>query len=188
MASPEDSRHNEEEVSLAKPAKTHAILSADEEGILIKDLESLAIKMVRWIQKFPKSNKKFLRKPSDRYMALIPMPKMADDGLSKMQRWQRGLFAYWESKDAYAAHSEPKGYLSLVRIVKVRHIEREHDGRGVLLKYMKEGIAQEMTLLFADKNEAREFSYMLWEFLAKLHGEWSQQSPSSCTGVRVGGA
>lgn len=156
-------------------------MCADEadESVVVKDLEQLAAKIARWIQKYPKSKSRFLRRPNDRFMALLP----AEEGYSELHRWRQGFLVYWESKDAYLSHGKPKGYLNLLQITKVRHVDAEHDGRGVLVKEVQEGRSNEMMLLLPNRNEARQFSYMLWEFLAKLRDQWNDENQMSCIGA-----
>lgn len=150
-----------------------------EEQLLIANLEDIALKLQGTVRKFPKSNKTFLRKPQTRFIAILPQnesPSGERYPLTSLQRYQQGWLAYWETTREYDAGEKPKGYISLLRIAKVHHEPNGYDGCGVFIKHKTGDEPRELLLLLPNPRHAQEFSYMLWEFIAKIRGEWADDS------------
>merc|ERR1712232_417200 len=92
--------------------------------------------------------------------------------LPPLQRYQRGWLAYWESELKFSQGAPCKGFVSLAKITSVHHEREGHDGRCVLVRHTKGEREDELLLMLPDKRGAEEFSYVLWEFLSKMRGEW----------------
>lgn len=162
------------------------LASVDEEHALCASLENMANRLARTVQKFPhnaKSSMLGLRKPVDRYLAILPQAVGGDSvygagELGLLERFRCGWLAWWDNERACTKGDKPKGYISLLRITRVHHERVSMDARGVLVKHKKGDSPQEFLFLLPTKREAQEFAYMLWEFLSKLRGEWNAHHPS----------
>mmetsp|Transcript_56512 Transcript_56512/g.89747 ORF Transcript_56512/g.89747 Transcript_56512/m.89747 type:complete len:197 (+) Transcript_56512:52-642(+) len=141
----------------------------------IGDLERLMTHLQRNVEKCPTGSKAIFRKSHDRYIAILPCKEVRDSDV--LQRYQKGWLAYWESRNDYLKALTPRGWISLMTISKVSH-DNSKDGRGVSIKHKNGDKTKDILFLFKRKAEAEEFSYVLWEFLARLRGEWIDGSPS----------
>lgn len=143
----------------------------DSEGL--KGLETLALNLARPIQKYPKSSRRFLKSPKERYIAIIP--QVESRGVKPTLRdWINGWLAYWEDENDFMEGFEPLGGVKLMRISRVQ-IDTDCSGtdRGVVVKHKMGDTFHELILLLGDRRDAQEFCYMLWEFISKLRGQWS---------------
>jgi len=113
-------------------------------------------------------------------MAVIPSQE--GNGVTPLQRWQRGFVGYWKKQAEFTSNAMPKGHVSLLQITSVQHLVDERDGRGVLIKHMPKDEVQEVTFLFDTRDEASEFSLALWIFIVEL------RSTLSVVGTRKGGS
>jgi len=139
---------------------------------VLEELEQMAKKLKGNMQKFPKSGKKIISfggGPQNRYFAVVPGP--ISSSKTEIERWKEGRLAYWENAASYKRKEAPKGFVNLLLISKVAHLPDEHDSRGVLVKHKDGDKAQELIILSCSEHQAKEWSYLLYEFLATLRGQ-----------------
>lgn len=141
---------------------------------LLQELETLANKMKGPMQKFPKKGKKMFSLgggPQERYFVVQQDDTPAEAGMpraTEFQRWRSGTLGYWESQSAFKGNDAPKGRVELMQITKVQHQPLEERGRGIVIKH-RDGTAKvELVLLASSEAAAKEWSYQLWDFIAKL--------------------
>jgi hypothetical protein len=137
----------------------------DIEEKVVLELHGLAIRMTKNIRRYPNSSKKFQRS-REQFMSVIPGQE--GNGLTPLQRWQHGCVVFWEDKASFTSNSKPKDRLSLLRIAKVQHLEKQGNACGVMIKHRPEYDFEEIVFICPTRDEAREFSDTLWEFIAKL--------------------
>mmetsp|Transcript_91816 Transcript_91816/g.143207 ORF Transcript_91816/g.143207 Transcript_91816/m.143207 type:complete len:195 (+) Transcript_91816:90-674(+) len=137
----------------------------DLEEKVVLELHGLAIRMTKNIRKYPNSSKKFQRW---REQFISALPAQEGTGLTPLQRWQHGCVVFWEDKASFTSSSKPTNRLSLLRIAKVQHLEKQGNACGVMIKHRPENDVEEIMLIFPTRNEAKEFSDILWELIAKL--------------------
>jgi hypothetical protein len=137
----------------------------DFEQRVVLDLDTSAREMATCIRKYPRGGKMFHR-TRERFVSVIP----SQQGVTPLQRWQRGSVAYWKDKADFSSHMAPLGHMNLLRITKVRHLDNvnERDGRGVMIVHMPKSDVQEVVFVFNTRDGAREFSYALRAFIADL--------------------
>jgi len=147
---------------------------------IIAEIEHMAAKLEAHVQKYPKSGKGFLNCKQDRYIAAIPEPEGSCSGYNgtlspQIRRWKYGNLAYWENPNAFKKKEAPKGHLALFRIAKVQCAKDDFSGRGVIIKHKHGKDMHELVLLFPTKRDAEEWSYLLWDFLTRLHEVCEEQ-------------
>lgn len=141
---------------------------------LTRELQALAVKLSRAVHKYPSKGKSY-RKPQLRYLAILP--SYEDQSRCLLQRYEHGWLAYWETELSYAQGLQPRGYVCLLRIAKIHHERTLYQGKGVVVRHNrgdKDSAMEELVLLLESRRDASEFSHLLWEFLAKLRGEWEE--------------
>jgi len=136
---------------------------------VIEELGQMATKLQANMQKYPKGGRKLLslgRGTQLRYFAVVPGP--LTDSATEFQRWKGGILGYWESNAAFEQKEAPKGFVNLLWIVKVDHLPREHDSKGVRVKHKEGDKKQELVIIANSENQAKEWSFLMYEFLATL--------------------
>jgi hypothetical protein len=164
------------------PSPCARCISSDEQDrINLANVEELAHRLARCVQKYPKNRRGIqqdLWVPRERYVALTTFRDESCPG-GQLEKWRQGSLVYWQSRRDHLSGAPPKGSISLLKILKVQHDQVSHDGRGVVIKHHYDGHRKEMLLLLSTKVEAREFAYKLWEFISKVRSEWSLQCEDS---------
>eukprot|EP00747_Dinoflagellata_sp_TGD_P166970 gnl/TRDRNA2_/TRDRNA2_190600_c0_seq1.p1 gnl/TRDRNA2_/TRDRNA2_190600_c0~~gnl/TRDRNA2_/TRDRNA2_190600_c0_seq1.p1 ORF type:complete len:264 (+),score=48.21 gnl/TRDRNA2_/TRDRNA2_190600_c0_seq1:69-860(+) len=148
---------------------------------LMTELEMLAQRLQRRVQKYPKNGKTFFRRAQDRFIAVMPRA-LSGRGSSNttplrapLECWRAGRLLYWESEAAWRQNADPKGYVPLLRIAKVHHVCKDKngcvlDGCTVKIRHkeLNEKEATEFEILFPSYQAAQEWSYVLWLMISKL--------------------
>lgn len=156
-------------------------------------LDFLASQLARNVQKYPSSNKTLIKRPQDRFVAIMQNAEaLKDPSLSEESareaRYKTGWLAYWEDEEGHSSGDKPKGCVNLLRIVKVQHERNTTHGRGVLIRHKKPSSETgrndkitDLSVLLPDRKSAKEFSYALWEFLQRIRDQWREGQPSLTT-------
>lgn len=138
---------------------------------VLEELEGMAAKLEGNMQKFPKGGKKmfsFGGGPQMRFFAVMPASYTTEAKKTDFQKWKGGILGYWENHAAFTKKEAPKGYVNLLYIVKVDHLPNEHDSKGVVVKHKEGETKQELVLIASTENAAKEWSFLMYEFLSKL--------------------
>mmetsp|Transcript_85978 Transcript_85978/g.135755 ORF Transcript_85978/g.135755 Transcript_85978/m.135755 type:complete len:161 (+) Transcript_85978:271-753(+) len=119
-----------------------------------------------------------VKEMQDRYVAILVPTEMSDWPAAK--KYQCSFLAYWDTRQSFLQGLEPKGKVSLGRIVKVKHEEEENNGRGVAIEHRKvqDDARHDFMLWKEDRIMARQFACLLNEFVDRIKKHWKEDEES----------
>merc|ERR1719313_3234123 len=145
-----------------EPRRPH---SSRQDTRQVKEIQELAKQLMGSVEKYPSTGMKFVGQAKKRFLAINPHGKIEAAGVPQ---WKSGILGWWENEAAYHANKEPKGFVRLMKIVKVKHLRDQCDGRAVEVKHQQEKDNEEMVILLKTARGATEWTIELRQILSLI--------------------
>jgi len=153
----------------------------------LDEIEQLAFKLQRKVQKYPSTKAHRFSKPKDRFIAVLPHQdheakhgshrrhtmsflRRSQMGIEKEEshKWEAGKLLWWDGATNFLKREKPKGYIKLASIVAISGSQTEKwEHREVEVSFMDGTEVERLVLLLPSQSEAQDWANTLSELLEK---------------------
>mmetsp|Transcript_56654 Transcript_56654/g.98710 ORF Transcript_56654/g.98710 Transcript_56654/m.98710 type:complete len:406 (-) Transcript_56654:112-1329(-) len=152
----------------------------------LDEIEQLAFKLQRKVQKYPSTKAHRFSKPKDRFIAVLPQQdheakhgsqrrhtmSFSRRSLMGMEeesnKWEVGKLLWWDDATSFFKHEEPKGYIKLAGILAVSGGQTEKwEHREVEVSFVDGTEVERLVLLLPSQSEAQDWANTLSVLLEK---------------------
>lgn len=151
------------------PEESDEEIREDPKDIEQDDIEMLAIKLRRMVQKYPSKRASSFSKVKDRFIAVLPSQDYearrrnnwppSESFVRRPQRWEAGRLSWWENETLFLKHEKPKGYIKLASIVALTGGQDEQwEYKEVEVSFVDGVDVERLTLLLPSQTEAQAWA------------------------------